>query len=181
MPVVLIVLTKYFSHFYKKYFLLTRILAIYNDISEIDVCPFCQLTHSSTVLVIFLSLPCHFLVNYSFSLQFVSFTQQILSFNKKFSFLHILFLFFSQLFTTHSQRSYFTKITFHSNSTKISLSHISSKNSLFFFHSHKQNNAFQTKILIHCDSESVLLVFVLFQEWIPHHVVHTPDIVVDHE
>ena len=178
MPFVLIVLTKYFSHFYMKCFLLTRILAIYNDISEIDVCPFCQLTHSSTVLVIFLSLPCHILVNYSFSLQFVSFTQQILSFNKKFSFFTQSFL---VLFTTHSQQSYFTKITFHSNSTKISLSHISSKNFLFFFHSHKQNNPFQTKILIHCDSESVLLVFVLFQEWIPHHVVHTPDIVVDHE
>lgn len=135
---------------------------------------------------LFLSFSCHFLVtflsrflvNFSFSLQFVSFTQQILSFNKKFSFFTQSFL---VLFTTHSQQSYFTKITFHSNSTKISLSHISSKNFLFFFHSHKQNNPFQTKILIHCDSESVLLVFVLFQEWIPHHVVHTPDIVVDHE
>lgn len=127
---------------------------------------------------LFLSFSCHFLVNYSFSLQFVSFTQQILSFNKKLSFFTQSFL---VLFTTHSQQSYFTKITFHSNSTKISLSHISSKNFLFFFHSHKQNNPFQTKILIHCDIESVLLVFVLFQEWIPHHVVHTPDIVVDHE
>ena len=130
---------------------------------------------------LFLSFSCHFLVTFLSTFPFLcnlsvshnKFSLSTRNFHSTQSF-HVLF-------TTHSQQSYFTKITFHSNSTKISLSHISSKNSLFFFHSHKQNNAFQTKILIHCDSESVLLVFVLFQEWIPHHVVHTPDIVVDHE
>ena len=48
---------------------------------------------------LFLSFSCHFLVtflsrflvNFSFSLQFVSFTQQILSFNKKFSFFYTIF------------------------------------------------------------------------------------------
>lgn len=140
----------------------------------------CQLTHSSNVLAVFLS---RFLVNFFFfcdlsvSHNNFSLSTKSFSFSFKTIFSCPFHNFLQHIPNNHiSQKSLFTVIqqkspflTFHQ------------KTSSFSFHSHKQNNPFQTKILIHCDIESVLLVFVLFQEWIPHHVVHTPDIVVDHE